>query len=125
MGLYGKAAVAAYDDLIHGNMKANEAWKCQVRNLTKSIASQKKSCPKQTFLAAINLIQDYQAEGGNHNMVREALKIIQKDESIIDNKNKLWRILFPCGKANNQQLDVIIGLWKRGCFNNMDINEAR
>lgn len=125
MGIYGLTAVAAYGHVIHKNMSPNEAWACRIRDFTKSIACQKKSCPKQTFLAAMDLLQNYETEGDNHNLVREALKMIQKDESIANNESKLWGILFSCGKANNRQLDVIICLWRIGCFDGMGVNDSR
>ena len=52
MGVYGKAAVKAVNLVVSGDINSPEcAWKEAVKVFTESEKSQKKGCPKETFLS--------------------------------------------------------------------------
>lgn len=122
MSKYGKVALEAVQIAQTGICPA-EAWKLAAESEFGScVASIKKGCPKSSFLglAEEGIIQgipsgNYTRSENNKRYALEALRILEQNNSYVNNRNELW--LKACKsefKTHNGQIDVVISLWSNG-----------
>lgn len=110
---YGQVALKAYSMIISENKKPRESWECSDKEaFPESKAFQNKSCTKETFLELCEagfLIDitsgNYTKSVTNKEYSIKALKTLYNDSSI-EKSLDLW-----C-KQHNQQMDVILALFK-------------
>ena len=124
MGKYGDAAIEATTFLLTGKENSPlEAWASAVRAIfPKSISSQRKGCPKTAYLGLCEegLIRGvppgkYTRASGNKSYAISAVKLLRKEPALAGNKEMLWsKVMRGERKRPNNQMDVVIALWKRG-----------
>ncbi|MDO9592600.1 MAG: hypothetical protein Q7I98_05320 [Erysipelotrichaceae bacterium] len=99
-----------------------DAWeKSTERIFGKGTASQRKACPRGTFLGLceeglINIVEagNYCRSQKNKDYAVKAVEILKHNPELANNKNKLWDKIAGSCKAQNNQMDVAIALWERG-----------
>ena len=121
MGKYGKAAVKAAI-----LMKSKEydhpadAWEtAAIEIFGKGTSSQRKVCPKSTFLALCErglikgvLSGDYTNAEENKEYAIKAIQILKNNPKQSFNANTLWGKVFGnMKKSPNGQMDVVLTLW--------------
>ena len=123
MGKYGRTAVLATSLITERKLHPTEAWWTAAAQIfPDSPSSQKKGCPKAAFLG---LCEDglllgvpsgsYTKSGDNKRYAHEAIKLLRKDPSLVNNAENLWKLIIgPETKVENSQMDVIISLWHEG-----------
>jgi hypothetical protein len=124
MGKYGDVAVMAAELLRKGGTEGNrpDAWRCAAKELLRhSPSSETKGCPRGAFLGLCEegLVEGVQRGSWTNSVDNKAyaLRAVQKlraDSAWLAPKGKLWRLV--CGsdtKAENGQLDVVFGLWRK------------
>lgn len=89
-----------------------EAWeKASCEIYEKGSFSQKKSCPKHTFLS----LYDQSAQSKNADYAREALQYLREHTSITTTPKELWNIILKGEiKTYNSQMDIVIALYQEG-----------
>ena len=122
MKKYEQVTLLAMDHIKNNNETPEIAWKnASIEVFGKGTSSQKKSCPKNSFLGICEegLIKEipkgnYSNIENNKNKkyVLEALELISNDKTLLDNKMNLW--LKINSKKYNQQLDVLFTLINEG-----------
>ena len=126
MALYGEAGVSAWRLLSEARAKTpQEAWNEAIKTKTESSSSQKKLCPRFTFLGLCEAgllkgisAADYVGAQGTNSLYipnkQRAIHAVQKlreDMSLADDRKKLWSIIGN-GEHHNGQMDVVLALWK-------------
>ena len=121
--MYGRAAITAAQTLEKGTSSNPEsAWKRAIAQETKSSESRRKGCPRGAFLELCNagVIRGCEGRpsilrGSNAEYAVRMLEAIRADESVLGDKEKLWRLAVGKGKKKeNGQLDVVDSLWREG-----------
>jgi hypothetical protein len=119
---YGEVAIKAAKE--KGNPKDN--WLKEVQKaFFDSESSQKKSCPKSTFLGLCQegLVKgiakgNYTKSIDNKAYAIEAIKILKGNSKTIYTPKELWiktkKELFIIKKDHNSQMDVVLALWEYG-----------
>lgn len=51
MGIYSKAAIAAYTMIVEKSLTPRDAWNAAIASITTSPSAKRKVCPRATFLA--------------------------------------------------------------------------
>lgn len=122
MGQYGTAACIATDLLNEGSASdPRKAWEEAISRVTKSQSSQKKSCPKSTFLGLCEegFVRgvspgDYTSSPENKRHAIQALMALRANPSLANRRGALWETVTEgSGKIENGQLDVVVTLWRR------------
>ncbi|MBW8011213.1 MAG: hypothetical protein FVQ83_08235 [Chloroflexi bacterium] len=124
MNKYAKSALEAVRLVKESEeIGPKKAWEIATSNYYGvGTPSQKKSCPKCTFLGLcdeglINGIPpgNYTNSAKNKKYAIDAIELLSKDSQLAKNKNALWIKVFD-GKpiTHNDQMDVVIALWKKG-----------
>lgn len=124
MGMYGEAAIRASGYVVSGAMAPKEAWHSAIAELSKSLESQKKGCPKMAYLGlcdagAVKGIPrgSYSAvpQSKNGEYAKRAHSLLHSQPKLARDKKKLWaRSIAPDDKHENDQMDVVVTLWNRG-----------
>ena len=121
MGKYGEAAVKAVKLLASGNVdRPKDAWEvATIEIFGEGTSSQRKGCPRNTFLG---LCEEGKIKGippGNYTNSRKnkeyaikAVQILQEVPALSSNPETLWnRVVERDYKAHNQQMNVVTQLW--------------
>jgi len=104
-----------------------EAWdSAAFHTFPSQPASRAKGCPKCAFLglAEEGLIRGvpkgkYTRSHSNKSYALKALSILQGSPELADDPNELWdQVMDGVRKKHNQQMNVVIGLWKGGDLRN-------
>ncbi|HEX2188544.1 MAG TPA: hypothetical protein VHG51_06570 [Longimicrobiaceae bacterium] len=123
MGKYGEAAEIAVSLLRDGNAVApRDAWRQAVATVFPGRSeSQKKGCPRDSFLALCELgvvesvaAGTYTRSVKNKSYVTRALAALRSDPALADDPRRLWH--FATGGADtkpNSQMEVLTALWRR------------
>ena len=126
MGKYGDTAIKAVHLIESTKVNPLQAWEIASSEIFgRGTTSQKKSCPKCSFLG---LSEDgfvknvpkgeYIKRKKNKYYAIEAIKILKEFPELIDNQKTLWKkILGNEDKTYNYQLDVLVSLWKNNYIN--------
>tara|TARA_R110001592_G_scaffold163124_1_gene396838 strand:- start:210 stop:590 length:381 start_codon:yes stop_codon:yes gene_type:complete len=115
---YGKVAIKAAKAT--GNPKDN--WLKEVQEaFLDSESSQKKSCPKSTFLGLCKegLVKgiskgNYTKSIDNTAYAIKAVEIVKQNSQTIFSSKELWEKLELGDKSHNSQMDVVLALWENG-----------
>lgn len=117
MNKYGKAAIKAAKE----GENPIESWEKAAIALFKSLDSQKKSCPKSTFLGLceaglVNGIPkgNYSKSIKNKKYALKAVKILKQHTETRYLPKELWEKLDLEDKKHNSQMDVVLALWEHG-----------
>ena len=124
MTQYGKAAIKAAelrrDDV---DMSPQNAWKEAVSIFTDSTSSQKKVCPRNTFLGLCEAGMIIGVDPGEYcagerckAFAIRSVEILRDDRTLSDNKKELWKKVMKelgedTSKSENDRMDVVISLW--------------
>lgn len=126
MNSYGKAAIKAIQLTTSGFVDSPlYAWeKATSEIFGKGRSSQKKGCPRSTFLGlcedglvkGIPTGQYSKSKGSkNKNYALNAVKILKQYPELSNDKNSLWiKVLKGKLITHNNQMDVVIALWNEG-----------
>ncbi len=124
MGKYGQVANIAADFLIKSDYAdPRKAWSVAVmRVFPGKLSSQAKSCPRDSFLGLCDMGEIENIPAGNYtrsvknkDYISRALMAIRSNPELVDDENRLWIIATDgVKKAPNQQMDVLISLWRNG-----------
>jgi len=115
---YGEIALKAMCIIRNDKKSPQDAWEDASNEIFEAgSSSQRKSCPKNSFLG---LCEEGEIKGVkkgcyckninniNKKYVIDALNLIRRDESLMNNKTNLWRKITDV--SHNQQLDVLFAL---------------
>lgn len=125
MPQYGEAAIKATALCRNRKVKSPVGeWKKAISMITQSKSSQEKICPRSAYLGLCENgmvrgipLGQYLKPGRNLNKeyAISAVNIIKKKPHLTNNKRALWeKVLNGEQKAPNNQMDVVIALWKNG-----------
>jgi hypothetical protein len=122
VGKYGEAAVKAVNLMIDNNIENPiNAWETITKDIFgEGTPSQRKSCPKNTFLGLCEsgLVKGipgglYTRSQKNKEYGLRAVNMIAKNPRLINDMNSLWiQTIGNEPKIHNSQMDVVISLWK-------------
>ena len=124
MSTYGDAAVCAKRLILENRMLPADAWKAAISRITKSKASQTKSCPKAAFLGLCEagLILGIPASrysrrpNKNAEYALIAWELLRAEPDLCDARDELWaRATTAVGNPamnHNGQMDVVLSLWR-------------
>jgi hypothetical protein len=126
MRRYGNAAIEAVKLILSTNINPKQAWDIATgKEFGKGTASQKKGCPKGTFLGLCEQgmikgvpIGNYTDSLENKRYAVRTVKILKEKPEKLENEDKLW-VEVTGGKPikQNHQLDVVISLWNKNYIN--------
>ncbi len=120
MKKYKDAAVLAVQLLEKGEASDPlDAWKKSTKKtFPGSTDLQKKGCPKGAFLGLCNegLIKDiaagtYDRPSKNGTYAVDAVAILKKNRFLSTQPEMLWKKVAGNTKVQNNQMDVVVGLW--------------
>lgn len=121
MNKYGKSALKAVD-LIRDNYINNpkEAWeKATIEIFGKGSPSQQKGCPRGAFLGLCEEGMVKEVPAGAYCMSQKnkayavkAVNLLKQDAELQNNMHTLWSKAVGEYKAHNNQMDVVLTLWK-------------
>lgn len=126
MSKYGDTAILAVKFLNEGvACDPRDAWAQATKiYFPKSKSSQKKGCPKCTFLGLCNkgLIKGVPPGEGyaprrNKDYVIKAIDLLREDPSLSSSSRFLWGKITDNIITHNQQMDVIVALWNESLIN--------
>jgi len=122
MGKYGDAAIKANRFLLTGRANSpSQAWSSAVKTIfPQSVSSQKKGCPKTTYLSLCEegLIKGvphgkYTRSSKNKCYAIDAVKLLKQEPALASDQELLWaKVIMGERKTPNNQMDVVIALWK-------------
>lgn len=123
---YGESAIKAVEHLKSmPTLSPSEAWdKATSEIFGNNTTSQKKSCPKNTFLAICETGRIEGVKPGNYSKSKknkfyavEGLKLLEQNKEFMDNRMKLWKTIPDCSTLTyNSQMDVVIALYNSTDF---------
>ncbi|MFZ3579988.1 DUF6979 family protein [Virgibacillus sp. DJP39] len=124
MGKYGQAALKAVN-LIKINREENPivAWQSATTEIFgEGTSSQRKACPKSTFLGLCEEGFISEVKPGNYSTRKgsknkdygiKAIQLLKKQPSLSNDAKQLWdKVLEGEIKKPNSQMDVVISLWE-------------
>jgi len=124
MSKYGKAAVEAVKSYTNGAAASpQDAWEsATAKHFGLGTPSQQKGCPRNTFLGLCEAGLVAGVEPGSYTQSKknkqyavDAVAILKQRPSLLDDPKGLWAtVLQGEPKKHNQQMDVVIALWKDG-----------
>ncbi len=124
MNKYGQAAVQAVEFIHNQSYKQpRDAWDAATSQIFgQGSSSQEKSCPKNAFLGLCEdgLVKgiapgNYTRSKKNKKYATNAIRVLQKQPSLVDEPNSLWKIVTDGDSIlHNQQMNVVIALWRNG-----------
>lgn len=118
---YGQTAIRTLE--IHQTAKPlRESWFSAAAEFFDSESSQKKGCPRSTFLGLCEkgLIKGIsKGEYGSNSTKNkthaiEAVKYLKENQVASISSKELWNNLNINGKSHNSQMDVVLALWHKG-----------
>lgn len=120
---YGEAAIKSVNVMIsnEGN-NPRDIWDFITSKIFgEGTCSQKKGCPRNTFLALCEegLVKgvpkgNYTRSKKNKIYALEAVKILKEKPNLMIKPKILWLEVIDEPKAHNGQMDVVIALWENG-----------
>jgi hypothetical protein len=123
MGQFGKSAVLATKCVTLERLPPRDAWDVAIKQLSKSPSVQTKTCPRNAYLglceagAVVGIkAGKYGAPPDNPNgrYAREAHSILKSGpKQPLDEKALWFQAKDPDVKTYNQQMDVVLSLWKQ------------
>lgn len=129
MGKYGDTAVRTAERLRAGHLSAEDAWRAVAAEVFAGAPeAMRKTCPREAFLglcqagllAGIPAGRCTPAESGrNRRYAAEAVRLLLAEPGLADGgKAVLWRrVMRACGedpgKRPNEQMDVVLSLWRK------------
>ena len=127
---YGAAALKSVK-LLQSDKSKNptEVWDIVTKEIFgHGTSSQKKGCPKNTFLGLCGegLIKgvpkgNYTNSKENKKYALKAVEILKKNPHLAFNINALWNEVVDEPKVHNSQMNVVIALWNNDFINNFDV----
>ena len=124
MGKYGKCAVNAVKIFVLKKIiTPNEAWELSsVAEFGKGSSSQKKGCPRDAFLGLCengNIkgipVGKYTKSKKNKSYALGAVQFLKKHPKLVWNPLVIWNyVTSKHSIVHNQQMDVVIDLFKNG-----------
>lgn len=122
--VYGSTALKAVELVRMLGIDPGEAWRRAVREITSSAESQKKHCPRSTFLGLCEegLVQGipsgrYTASSSNKNYALKAVRTIAGTSIDGLSAIQLWHLVAGDAVKHNQQMHVVLALFKSGMLN--------
>lgn len=125
MNKHGQAAIKATELSKFGNSPI-ESWEKATIAIFGDSTSQKKGCPKSTFLALaeIGLVKNilpgsYTKAKENKEYAIKAIEILKQNKmqpSTFSTK-ELWNKVQNIDKKHNSQMDVVLALWNNNLIN--------
>jgi len=128
MTKYGECAIESVEFCIKQKISPVVAWDEKTsRKFGKGSSSQKKGCPRTTFLG---LCEEGHVKGipkgkylqkdievGNKAYAIKAVELLRQNPELINNKSALWSLMTNDKSiTQNGQVGVISALWKRNIF---------
>ena len=125
MGKYGSVAVLAVKKLYSKEYaEPAKAWQSAAEKIFLKESSINKGCPKLTFLSLCQhgLIRGivkgtYTNARENKKYALDAVNLLKVDPVLADDEAKLRLKVMGKEKAYNQQMEVVIALWREGLIN--------
>ncbi|WP_440951695.1 DUF6979 family protein [Methanococcoides sp. FTZ1] len=123
MTKYGEAAVRSVNAIISNEGKdPRDIWDFVTSEIFgEGTCSQRKGCPRNTFLALCEegLIKgikkgNYTRSQKNKEYALKAVKVLKENPNLTKDAKALWREVVDEPKAHNGQMDVVIALWNNG-----------
>lgn len=124
MGKYGQAAIEATEMLTSKTVNEPErAWEiATIKEFGKGTTTQKKGCPKDTFLGLCEngliknvLSGNYTKSKKNKLYAIRAIKFLKDKPELAKNATALWQeVMGNEIKSHNCQMEVVISLWNEG-----------
>jgi len=122
MGKYRQAAIQAVRLITSINFNPIQAWEIATKNIFgKDTTSQKKGCPKGTFLGLCERelikgvpIGNYTNSSENKRYAIKAVRILKRNPEFAKSEETLWNeVIGENKKKYNNQMDVVISLWNK------------
>ena len=124
MGMYGDVSIRATTDFLLGKSSSpQEAWDGAVAQISTSLSSRKKSCPRKAYLGLCEAgvisgipAGKYGVRSDNKNgqYALNAYRILRSKPSLVSDKATLWaKATAPENKKQNEQMDVVVSLWDK------------
>ncbi len=123
MGGFERTAVRSVELFVEGKTtNPGQAWDMAAKEFQVSCSTQTKVCPRCAFLGLCEegVVKDI-PKGYYTSSVKDkeypvvAVKELKTNPGLAYNKSALWRKATKGRqKAHNQQMDVVVGLWKNG-----------
>jgi len=121
MGMYGESAIRAVKLAAGMNIPDPQAaWDQAIRSLTGNALLIKKGCPRTTFLGLCEegLVRGiprgtYTSSATNKALAIKAVAALRNEPSI-DNAVALWHRVTADRGLEDNQMDVVLSLWKNG-----------
>ena len=122
MGNFGETAVRAVELYVReGHLSPRTAWDQAAAELLRTTSMREKGCPRATFLS---LCQEglvpgippgsYTTAHENRDHAIEAVRRLSADETLgAEGPRRLWKLIAG-EKCHNEQMDVVLALWKHG-----------
>lgn len=129
MGKYGEAAVKAVKYLNEQKLDSpNKAWnQVTIEIFGEGSSSQKKGCPKNTFLGLCEegVIEGvssgiYTKSKKNKEYGLKAVKILSERNNKFDQKTLWNEVIEKQDTKHNSQMDVVLSLWNEGMIRRMN-----
>jgi hypothetical protein len=124
MSCYGEAAIKAVELFRARQVKSPAlAWEVAINGIPNLASStRKKGCPKEAFLGLCEegLVSgiprgSYTDSQENKQYALDAITILKQHPERVPSAKGLWRqVTRGTAKDHNQQMDVVISLWKKG-----------
>jgi hypothetical protein len=127
MGKYGEAAVKATKLFLDGHAKSpNQAWEMAIIEIYPDPdthkAARKKSCPRDAYLGLcesgeiIGILKGTYCDSmKNKDYAIKALSFLRNNHSLLNGWKTLWNLVMDGQKkSHNNQMDLVISLWKAG-----------
>jgi hypothetical protein len=125
MGMFGEAAIRSTRYFLTSKARSpQEAWPLAMTELSRSRQSQTKSCPRNAYLGLCEAgvirgisTGEYDAPSDNKNgrYALKAYQVLQSKPSLAADKKALWiKATMPENIRHNEQMDVVVSLWKQG-----------
>lgn len=123
MAGYRGAAVIAAELVSSGNAaEPADAWKQATSKVFAASADLRdKGCPRGAFLGLCSAGLIVGVEPGNYakpskngKYAVDAVSVLRKNKFLASQPDLLWKKVAGNAKTQNQQMDVVIGLWEAG-----------
>jgi len=123
MAKYGKIAVQAVR--LYTNGKASsivDAWEIVARETLSTESTQRKSCPRTTFLGVCESGIVVGVPAGEYNTMltsnkqygMKAIALLRRNPQFANDQTLLWEKIGNAAIKPNSQMDVITALWANG-----------
>ncbi|MEK5398431.1 DUF6979 family protein [Paenibacillus sp. FSL K6-2859] len=125
MNKYGVVAIKAVE-LMNGELlEPPNAWNKAASDMfSEGTSSQRKGCPRNTFLDLCEegLVRGvpkgnytYRSDSLNKAYAVEAVELLRGNPLLANDKNGSWKeVMKGVKKSHNSQMDVVLALWEKG-----------